>query len=284
MTEPESRFFESARLRLHYCVWGDETRPPLILVHGSRDHARSWDFVAEAMLDRFSVYALDLRGHGDSDWAIGSQYSIIEYVVDLAKMVEVMDRGPVTLIGHSLGGGVVLEYAGTMPERVARVVSVEGFGRFRGMPHRPANRRMREFVQHIWDLEKRQPHAYPTLQEAAERMMEANRHLTPELAMHLTVHGARRREDGKYVWKFDNFNRVRGPYEWNDEDARAIWGAISAPVLLIGGSESWHFDPDDKGFTGRFKDVRGVTIEGAGHWVHHDQFERFTEVVRGFLT
>jgi len=122
MIEPESRYYESARLRLHYAVWGDESRPPLMLLHGSRDHARSWDFVANALVDRFSVYAPDLRGHGDSDWAIGSQYSVIDYVLDLAKLVETIGRFPVVLVGHSLGGGVVLEYAGTMPHRVAKVV------------------------------------------------------------------------------------------------------------------------------------------------------------------
>lgn len=283
MIEPESRYFESARLRLHYAVWGDETKPPLVLVHGSRDHARSWDLVANAFLDDYAVYAPDLRGHGDSDWAIGSQYSIIEYVVDLAKLVETVGRGAVTLVGHSLGGGVVLEYAGTMPERVAKVVSIEGLGRFRGMRHRPANLRMREFVRHMWELEERQPRSYATLDDAAERMKEANRRLSPALAMHLTEHGVNRREDGSYVWKYDNFNRVRGPYEWNEDDAQAIWHAITAPVLLVGGSESWHFDPSDIGIASAFRDMRAVTIEGAGHWVHHDQFDKFIAVTREFL-
>ncbi len=283
MIEPESRYFESSRLRLHYSAWGDESKPPLLLVHGSRDHARSWDYVAQRLLDRYAVYAPDLRGHGDSDWAIGSQYSIIEYVVDLAKLVETLDHGPVTLIGHSLGGGVVMEYAGTMPEMVSKVIAIEGMGRFRGMPHRPANARMREFVRSMREMEAWTPRTYPTLEDAAKRMQENNRRLSPDMAMHLTVHGARRLEDGSYTWKFDNFIRARGPYEWNEEDARSIWAAITAPVLLVGGSESWHFDPKRDGSASVFQDMRSVTIEGAGHWVHHDQFERFVEVAGAFL-
>jgi pimeloyl-ACP methyl ester carboxylesterase len=282
MIEPESRFYNSARLRLHYAVWGDESKPPLFLVHGSRDHARSWDFVANALVDRFAVYAPDLRGHGDSDWAIGSQYSVIDYVLDLAKLVETVGRFPVVLIGHSLGGGVVLEYAGTMPQRVAKVVSIEGLGP-RGMRHRPADARMRDYLAYMWELEERQPHRYETLEQAAERMRDANRHLSPELALHLTRHGARRQEDGSYTWKFDNFTRIRSPYEWNDEDARAIWNAIRAPVLHVRGSESWHQDPNRLGRGSAFHDMRSVVIKDAGHWVHHDQFDRFVEAVREFL-
>jgi pimeloyl-ACP methyl ester carboxylesterase len=283
MIEPESRYYESSRLRLHYAAWGDESKPALILVHGSRDHARSWDFVARCFVDRYAVYAPDLRGHGDSAWAIGSQYSIIEYVVDLAKLVEVLDRGPVTLAGHSLGGGVVLEYAGTLPEMVSKVVSIEGMGRFRGRAHRPANLRMRDYVRYMREMEDWQPRTYATLEDAARRMQANNRRLTPEMAMHLTVHGVRRLDDGSYTWKFDNFIRSRSPYEWNEEDARSIWAAIAAPVLLIGGAESWHFDPKADGSASVFRDMRSVVIDGAAHWVHHDQFEKFVEVTRDFL-
>ena len=80
--EPESRFYTSQRLKLHYVVWGDDTRPPILLVHGMRDHARNWDAVAERLVDHFAVYAVDLRGHGDSQWSYGSLYSIVDFVYD----------------------------------------------------------------------------------------------------------------------------------------------------------------------------------------------------------
>jgi pimeloyl-ACP methyl ester carboxylesterase len=283
MIEPESRFYESSRLRLHYAVWGDEMSPPLILVHGSRDHARSWDFVAQALLDRYAVYALDLRGHGDSQWTIGGQYSVIDYVLDLAKLVEVIGRPRVTLIGHSLGGGVVLEYAGTFPDRVEKVISIEGLGPRGQMFHRPADRRMREYVRYMWELEERQPRRYGSLEEAATRMREANRRLSPDMAAHLTKHGVHRHEDGSYSWKFDNFTRIRSPYEWNAEDARTIWNAIRAPVLLVRGSDSWHQDPSRDNRASAFHDMRSVMVEDAGHWVHHDQLDRFLAVVDEFL-
>jgi pimeloyl-ACP methyl ester carboxylesterase len=60
--EPESRFYRSQRLKLHYVVWGDERKPAVLLIHGGRDHARNWDFVAPRLLDDYCAYAVDLRG------------------------------------------------------------------------------------------------------------------------------------------------------------------------------------------------------------------------------
>lgn len=121
MSEPESRYYYSQRLKLHYAVWGNQGRPPLVLIHGGRDHCRNWDPVALALQDRYTVYAPDLRGHGDSGWALGGMYSLPEFVLDTATLVASLGDGPLTIIGHSLGGAVALQYAGTYPERVLKV-------------------------------------------------------------------------------------------------------------------------------------------------------------------
>ena len=278
MSEPESRFYQSARLRLHYAVWGDEAKPPLILVHGGRDHGRSWDFVATALTDRFAVYAPDLRGHGDSDWAVGGQYRLSDHVADLAALVEAIDRGPVRLVGHSLGGRVVLDYAAIFPERVAGLVSIEGFG-WRFSRSEPANERLRKFVEDVRGLERREPRVYATLDAAQARMQEANRRLTPAIARHLTEHALRRREEGGYVWKFDNFVRLRSLGEWSVEETKTIWQGIRAPLLLVGGSESG-LRPAE---TVEGLSVEPVVVDGAGHWVHHDQLDRFVALVRDFF-
>ena len=115
MSQPVSRFYTSFGLRLHYVVWGNESKPPLVLVHGKGDHARSWDFFADALGDRYSIYAPDLRGHGDSDWSAGGGYLIADYVTDLAKLIEVIDRGPVDIVSHSLGGRIAPFYAAGFP-------------------------------------------------------------------------------------------------------------------------------------------------------------------------
>jgi len=289
VTEPEDRFYEASRLRLHYVVWGDESKPALLLVHGGRDHARSWDFVAQRLLDRFAVYAPDLRGHGDSDWAQGGAYQLADYVADLACLVDVIGR-PVSIVGHSLGGRVVLNYAAAFADRVRALVCIEGFGRLG--PDAPASARLRGYVRNIREMETRRVHAYATLEAAAARMQEANHRLSPAMVRHLTEHAVRRREDGTYVWKFDNYVRLNGPTAWTAEEATALWRGIRARVLLVGGAESWlsrlPVRPASKqeieGLAASIPGAQSVVVEDAGHWVHHDQFERFVALLREFLS
>jgi pimeloyl-ACP methyl ester carboxylesterase len=284
---PISRIFISQRLKLHYLDWGNEQKPLLLLVHGGRDHARSWDWVAADLRRDFHVIAPDLRGHGDSEWAIGSIYSLIDYVLDSAQLLKVVDRFPVTIIGHSLGGSVALHYTGIYPDRVARVVAIEGLGpspeMIASFKDTPANERMLHWVREMQSLARRHGHRYATLDEAVTRMRDANPRLTDEQARHLTLHGAQREEDGSYRWKFDNFTRAVSPYLFNVTDARNIWGAITCPTLLVRGTESWASDPSIDGRGEAFRNARVVNVPGAGHWVHHDQLAEFLRITREFL-
>jgi pimeloyl-ACP methyl ester carboxylesterase len=280
--EPESRFYDSQRLKLHYVVWGDERKPPCLLIHGGRDHARNWDAVAEALVEHYCLYAPDLRGHGDSEWAEGGQYSMPDFTLDTAALADTIDRDPLTIIGHSLGGGIALQYAGVFPDRVKKVVAAEGLGPPM-MERRPAHIRMRDWIGQMRDLENRRLRNYPNIDAATKRMEEENPHLTPKMARHLTVHGSKQNSDGTYTWKFDNYVRMHSPYEFNIEDARDIWNQIRCPVLLIRGDESWARDPEEDGRASAFHDYRSVLIENAGHWVHHDQLDAFLTVVRQFL-
>jgi pimeloyl-ACP methyl ester carboxylesterase len=280
---PESRYYASQRLKLHYLKWGDEARPPLLLIHGGRDHARSWDRTARALMDRYCVYAPDLRGHGDSEWALGGEYSIIDYALDIHALGEEIGREPYTIVAHSLGGGVALQYAGTFPEKVSKIVTIEGLGGlgWSSGARRPAHVRMREWVEGMHALEKRRLHVYPSVEDAVSRMVEENQHLSPELARHLTVTGVRETEGG-YTWKFDNYVRAGSPYEFNMEDARDLWNQIRCPILIISGEESWgrrHRSLD----LSAFHNCRYVQVEDAGHWVHHDQFDVLMKHVAEFL-
>ncbi len=282
--QPIQRTYVSQRLSLRYWVYGDESRQPLILIHGTRDHARSWDATAAALTDRYCVYAPDLRGHGDSDWAHGGQYSIIDYTLDIQALCQVINRPPYTLIGHSLGGGIALQFAGTFPEQVRKLITIEGLaglGWITDRP-RPAHIRMRDWIEAMRKLEGREARAYPTFEEATSRMMEANRHLSPELARHLTETGVRE-VDGGYAWKFDNFTRAGSPYEFNMGDARDLWNQIRCAILIIWGEDGWGRREGFEVDLSPFHNVRAVKVDDAGHWVHHDQFGIFMELVNNFL-
>jgi pimeloyl-ACP methyl ester carboxylesterase len=114
-------------------------------------------------------------------------------------------------------------------------------------------------------------------------MLEENPHLTEEMARHLTAHAAKTNDDGSLSWKFDNYVRLRSPYEFNIAEAREIWNQIRCPVLLIRGSESWASDPEADGKASAFHDYRTELVKDAGHWVHHDQLEKFMTIIWDFL-
>ena len=105
-TGPVSHTYISQRLKLHYVDWGNEGAPPVLLVHGGRDHARSWDWVAQGLRDDYRVIAVDLRGHGDSQWNTCGTYNTDDFVCDLDKLVDVADLAPVRIIAHSRIGRV----------------------------------------------------------------------------------------------------------------------------------------------------------------------------------
>ncbi len=284
---PTSHYFYSQRLKLHYVDWGNPEKPLLVLIHGGRDHCRNWDWVAQALRQDFHIVAPDLRGHGDSEWARGSEYSMIEHVVDIAQLLDQLEAFPVTLIGHSLGGGIVLQYSGVYPKRVARAISIEGWGPPPQMLHdqpTSAHERMQHWIDEMRGFAGRSPIHYGNLSEATDRMREANPHLTAAQARHLTLYGTYRHEDGTYTWKFDNYVRARSPYRFNLADAEEIWGRIICPLLLVRGSESWAVDLNkDKERAGAFQAPLITTVNKAGHWVHHDQLEKFLNISEAFL-
>lgn len=283
---PTSHFFYSQRLKLHYVDWGNHAKPLAILVHGGRDHCRSWDFVALDLRDHFHIVAPDLRGHGDSDWAIGGSYSITDHVLDLGQLMNALEpKEPVVLIGHSLGAGVVLQRTGVFPEAVRAVVAIEGLGPPGAMLREtPAHERMEHWAVDMLALAQRKPREYATIEQAMARMREANPHLGPELARHLTIYGVRRNENGTYSWKYDNYTRATSPYLFNLKDAMEIWSRIRCPVQLIRGDSSWAGDWERDGRLNAFRTAELTTIKNAGHWVHHDQLAEFLKVVHRFLT
>jgi pimeloyl-ACP methyl ester carboxylesterase len=282
--EPISHFFYSDRLKLQFWDYGQDGKPSLVLVHGGLDHARSWDWVARSLREQYHVYALDLRGHGNSAWAPGAMYSVVEHVLDLSALLDIIDDFPIRLVGHSLGGIVVLHYAGVYPDRALKAVSIEGIGfpakhRVQG----PASHRLRYWIEAVRNSEGRVPRSFPDLDAAAARMKEANPHLSDEVARHLTLHGTNWNSDGSMTWKFDNYARAISPYGHHIDDAVELFGHIKSPTLLFWGLESFAPPPHDDARVQAIRDCRLVTVAHAGHWVHHDQLDLFLRETSAFL-
>jgi pimeloyl-ACP methyl ester carboxylesterase len=282
--EPISHFFYSDRLKLQFWDYGQEGKPALVLVHGGLDHARNWDWVARALREDYHVYALDLRGHGNSAWAPGAMYTLSEHVLDLSALLDIIDDFPIRLIGHSLGGMIVLHYSGVYPERVRKAVSIEGLG----VPedskvHGPAYEQMRYWIESIRKTEKRQQKTYPNIAAAVARMKEANPHLSDDVARHLTLHGTNWEADGSLVWKFDNYARIFPPYGHRVADCVELYRQITCDVLFFWGLESFFPVPESDPRAKAIQNGRIVRVPNAGHWVHHDQLDVFLRETAAFL-
>ena len=284
---PTSHSYISRRLRLHYVDWGNAEAPPLLLVHGGRDHCRNWDWVAQALRRDWHVIAPDLRGHGDSAFSPGGDYALSAYVYDLAQLIHQQALAPVSIVAHSLGGNIALRYAGLFPDAVSRLVAIEGMGPSPAMQARRADtsvvERMTRWIEEGRNLAGRLPRRYASIDEALARMQAENAHLTPAQARYLTIHGVSQNEDGTYSWKFDNYVRTFAPVDITNDELHALWARITCPTLLVYGKESWASNPVEDGRIAHFANARVVSFEKAGHWVHHDRLDAFLDEIRAFL-
>src|SRR5262249_52357172 len=148
--------------------------PPLVLLHGGRDHCRNWDWTAAALRDYWHVIAPDLRGHGDSQWSQDGSYAMASYIYDLAQLVHQQQLAPVTIVAHSLGRNRAIRSAGSYPAVVGKLVVIEGLG---PSPRALAERRpltiasrMEAWIQEQRALAGRLPRRYASIEDAFHRM------------------------------------------------------------------------------------------------------------------
>jgi pimeloyl-ACP methyl ester carboxylesterase len=287
LPEPVSHTYSSNRLRLHYLDWGNHTAPTLLFLHGGRDHCRSWDWIAAQIRDRWHVVAPDLRGHGDNQWSQDGHYGMEGFIYDLSQLIDQRQLAPVTLVGHSLGGNICLRYAGIYPDKVRKLVAVEGLGPSPQAIAQESNtgigNQMRTWIAEQHELARRIQHRYASFEEASARMSTQNKHLSREQAQHLTKHGIVQNADGTWSWKFDNYLRSMPPFDMTRAQIQELWSQITCPTLLVYGKESWASNPLEDGRARYFRNARVVTVENAGHWVQHDQMSGFIALLQEFL-
>jgi len=283
MAVPESRFFQSQGLRLHYWDWGNADAPLMLLVHGGRDHGRSFDLIAKSLQPHFHVLAPDLRGHGDSDWTKGGSYALTEYVYDLSRLVRGTAADKVTMVGHSMGGMVCLIYAGTFPQQVSALVVLDGVTVLPNAKSAPAHERIAKYIGQLDKLDDRAPRRYRTIDEAATQMHVTNPRLPDDLARHLAAFAVRRNDDDTYSWKFDPYQRSMAPHRLSGDDHVSLWSRITCPTLLLHADESFLASPDTAELATYFQQARIDTITGVGHWLHHEKPAEVLGAIRTFL-
>ena len=280
--------------RNHVHVWGDPSlvtpeRPPLVMLHGWMDVAASFQFVVDALhADRF-VIAPDWRGFGLSDNSGADCYWFPDYLADLEGLLDaLLPEQAVDLLGHSMGGNVAMIYAGVRPERIRRLVNLEGFGMPESRPHQ-APKRYAHWLDELKHPQRLRD--YDSVEAVAERLRKTNPLLRPELAAWLAPHWSRQRADGQWEILGDPAHKVANPVLYQKDEVLECWKLIAAPLLWVEGDRTdtsrwWGKRYSKEAFHERLAVVAGVekhVLAPAGHMLHHDQPEALAALLEAFL-
>ena len=272
-------------LRTHLTRWHGAATQPAVLLHGFMDSGDTFQFLVDEMPAARSFVAPDWRGFGRSEWAPGGYwfpdcYAQLDALLDLREL-----RGPVVLVGHSMGGNVAMAYAGLRPERVRCVVNIEGFGLARTRPEQ-APTRGREWLQQLQQV----PEAavFPTTDALALLLQRRNPRLPADRAAYIAQAWTEDVGGGRARTRFDPAHKRVNPVLYRREEAEALWREIASPVLYVVGAESdtstrlgGEGHPD--AVARHVSRLEPCVIPGAGHMVHHDQPALLAVAVEAFL-
>lgn len=286
--KPSRSIIQDVRgLRYHVRTWGKEAHPRIFLLHGFLDVSASFQFLVDAFRREWYVLAPDWRGFGLSEWQ-KSAYFFADYIADLDLLLERFSpHEPARLIGHSMGGNVACIYAGVRPERVDRLVTLEGFGL---PPADPADapRRYRRWLVEISDPPRFRP--YATFDALAERLIASNPRLARDRAAFLARHCGKLLPSGEVVFNADPMHKAVSPVSYRLEEVMACWRQVRAPVLWVeadGSTYLQRYMPAGAGYSSRkacFARLTEAVIAGAGHMMHHDQPQQVAKVIESFLS
>jgi pimeloyl-ACP methyl ester carboxylesterase len=281
---PTSRTVVANQLRHHVLEWDGGGRTTVLCVHGFLDLAWAFHQVAPAMAaEGYHVVAADLRGHGETERAkAGGYYHFMDYLLDLADLVDALARDRLALVGHSMGGLIATHYAGAFPSLVWRAVMMEGIRvtevAAESMPARIAD--------WIHGVRRARAHGdgkvYRSIEDAAARI-RLHDPLCPEEEARFIAERGTRAAAGGFVYLHDPLHLTRAPYAFRSDHARAFWQAIRCPVLLVDGALSERVPVDYPQRMAAFRDARRVVVEGAGHMMMRHRPAEVTRVILEFL-
>jgi len=283
----ESRFETLRGLRQHALHWPGQGRP-LVLLHGWMDLAASFQFLVDALDWAGPVWALDWRGFGHSQASGADAYWFADYLGDLDAWLDCIAPGAaVDVLGHSMGGNVAMQYAGVRPERIHRLVNLEGFG----LPDSPVAEAPTRLAR--WLDELKQPaelRPYANLEAVARRLRKTNPRLSAPRADWLAQQWSEPVEGGRRLRADPVHKRLHGvPYR--SAEVQACWARISAPVLFVEGEDDslaayWGARFARSELDARLAALAQLQRErlpGCGHMLHHDQPEALAALLRRFL-
>jgi len=283
--EPDREDLTLRGLRHHLTIWRGADPEPVILLHGWMDTGETFQFLADAMSDRWTLVAPDLRGFGRTEWPAGG-YWFPDYYADLDALLDLLvPDTPVTLIGHSMGGNISTMFAGIRPDRVRRVVCIEGFGLSRTHPEQALGR-YREWLRPLRETARFA--SFPSFEAFEHLLARRNPRLTPERAAFIAQSWAIRVDDGTVRVRSDPAHKRVNPVLYRREEAEACWREITAPVLYIIAEQSNLLarigeDARPENMARFIRRLEPCVIPEATHMLHHEQPELLARAIESFL-
>lgn len=290
-----SEFVPIRNLQYHVQVWGEPApdKTPLVMVHGWMDVAASYQFVVDAFAQDHYIIAPDWRGYGKTPAGEVDNFWFADYMADLEFLLDhYCPDKPVNLVGHSLGGNVVMLYGGVRPERIRRLVNLEGFGLPATTPDMAPGRYAKWIDElkklHRGELDMR---AYDTLSGVARRLMKTNPRLSQDKADWLAQHWAEENAEGKWTILGQPAHKVISAHLYQAEEVLALYRRLSMPVLAVEASDNsldlwWKGKFTLEQYHERIQHVPNVEIgliPDAGHMMHHDQPEVLAGLIERFI-
>ncbi|MBK0392200.1 alpha/beta fold hydrolase [Ramlibacter algicola] len=290
-----SEFVPIRRLRYHVRVWGEPGagKVPLVLVHGWMDVAASWQFMVDAFSRDHYVIAPDWRGYGQTESPVADNYWFPDYLADLDFLLDhYAGDQPVDLVGHSMGGNVAMLYTGARPQRVRRLVNLEGFGMPATRPSQAPGRygkwmdELKALYRHELDLK-----TYDDADGVARRLMKTNRRLSQDKADWLARSWARQADDGRWHILGDPAHKITNASLFRVDEVLELYRRIACPTLWVEASDDsltqwWQGKFTLAEFHERLQAVpqlEKAQLPDSGHMLHHDQPQLLAELIERFI-
>ena len=288
-SSPSSLNVPANGLEHHVLEWesaGPGATATVLLLHGYMDAAATWEAVAPALTAHgLRVLAPDLRGYGDGARVpSGGYYHFADYVFDVADLVErlVPPGSPLFVVGHSMGGTIANMFAGTFPERVARLALLEGAGP-PDNAHDIGPDRMRRWVEDVRAVRARPPRRMANREEALRRLSGNHPRVAEDVLRRRLEALSRELPDAGFAWKADPMHGTRSPIPFFAESWRAFARRVTCPVLFVsGGPLGWH-PQDEEARVAAFAVLQRAEIPDAGHMMHWTEPAKLTRLLLQFF-
>lgn len=281
---PELATLEIRGLRFQLYRWPGENPQPLVFAHGWGDSGETFQFVVDHLSTRHTIVAFDARGFGRTEWPQDG-YWFPDYLADLEALLDVLSPdAPVDLLGHSMGGNVVMLYAGARPQRVRRLINLEGYG----LAPTTADQAPARYREWLDEIKTGVGYASYDSFEQFVGVLGRRNPRTPRERLELIARSWAHERDGRIELRSDPRHKRVNPVLYQRDQAEACWREIVAPVMFVVGEHSevaqrLSDPPTAERFKQQFRALSLVTLADAGHMMHHERPRELAELVDEFF-